>query len=153
MALSSLNLFLRPRSVALTIRNLWLRDVVGIDLPLGTKASLSCRFISRRRNTIHVGERTLIALKVTVCSHDPETGADLPVHIGRQCFVGAGSFIGPGTTIGDGSIIAAGAVVFGEVPARAIVGGSPSRVLRQDIDTGDFGRLTVADDNTRAMWR
>ena len=153
MAHISLNQFLGLRNVLLVVRNLWLRSVTGIDLPIDAKASLSCRFVSRRRNAIHIGERTLVALKATICSYDATSGDDLPVTIGRQCFIGAGSTVGPGVTIGDGTIVAAGAVVLEDVPARCMVGGNPARLLRRGIDTGDHGRLSVADDNTRAMWR
>ncbi|HWV47603.1 MAG TPA: acyltransferase [Nitrospira sp.] len=45
-------------------------------------------------------------------------------------WVGAGVRILAGTTVGTGAIVAAGAVVTKDVPAYAVVGGVPARVLR-----------------------
>lgn len=44
------------------------------------------------------------------------------------------SLIMSGVTIGDGAIIAAGAVVTKDVPAYAIVGGNPAKLLRYRYD-------------------
>lgn len=52
------------------------------------------------------------------------------VHIGNHVWIGANAVVLKGVTIGDGAVVAAGAVVTDDVPARAIVGGVPARVLK-----------------------
>lgn len=57
-----------------------------------------------------------------------------PVVIGNHVWIGTKATILKGVTIGDGAIVAAGAVVVQDVPARAVVGGVPARVLRTGAD-------------------
>lgn len=51
--------------------------------------------------------------------------------IGNDVWLATRAIVLPGTTIGDGAVIAAGAVVKGDIPAMAIVAGSPGRVVGQ----------------------
>lgn len=52
------------------------------------------------------------------------------VTIGNNVWIGDKATILPGVTIGDGAVIAADAVVTKDVPPRAVVGGSPARILK-----------------------
>lgn len=52
------------------------------------------------------------------------------IHIKRNAWIGAGATILPGVTVGENSIVAAGAVVNKDVPANAIVGGIPAKIIR-----------------------
>lgn len=51
--------------------------------------------------------------------------------VGNDVWLGYQALVMPGVRIGNGAIVAAGAVVTGDVPAYAIVGGNPARVLRR----------------------
>jgi tetrahydrodipicolinate N-acetyltransferase len=55
-----------------------------------------------------------------------------PIVIGDRVWIGTGATILSGVHIGDGAVVAAGSVVTSDVPARAVVGGNPARVLRED---------------------
>ena len=59
---------------------------------------------------------------------------NLPVHIGENCWIGAGAIILPGVTIGDNSVIGAGSVVTKDIPANVVAVGNPCHVLREIND-------------------
>ncbi|MGH2855002.1 MAG: acyltransferase, partial [Solirubrobacteraceae bacterium] len=52
------------------------------------------------------------------------------VDVGHNVWVGYGACILRGVTVGDNSVIGTSAVVTHEVPANAVVGGIPARVIR-----------------------
>lgn len=52
-----------------------------------------------------------------------------PVEIGDCVWIGANVSIVPGVKIGEGAIIGMGAVVTRDIPAGAIVGGNPSKII------------------------
>jgi acetyltransferase-like isoleucine patch superfamily enzyme len=52
------------------------------------------------------------------------------VRVGHNVWIGYGACILRGVTVGDNSVIGTSAVVTREVPANAIVGGVPARVIR-----------------------
>jgi acetyltransferase-like isoleucine patch superfamily enzyme len=52
------------------------------------------------------------------------------VNVGHNVWIGYGACILRGVTVGDNSVIGTSAVVTGDVPANAIVGGVPARVIR-----------------------
>lgn len=57
-----------------------------------------------------------------------------PVHIGRNCWIGAGAIIVLGITIGENSVIGAGSVVTKDIPPNSVAAGNPCRVIREIND-------------------
>ena len=55
---------------------------------------------------------------------------NFPIHIGKNCWIGAGVCILPGVTIGDNAVIGAGSVVTKDIPSGVVAVGNPCRVLR-----------------------
>ncbi len=55
---------------------------------------------------------------------------NLPIRIGRNCWLGAGVIVVPGVTIGDDTVIGAGSVVTKDIPANVVAVGNPCHVLR-----------------------
>ena len=53
------------------------------------------------------------------------------IHIGRNCWLGAGVIVLPGVTIGDHTVVGAGSVVTRDLPANVVAVGNPCRVLRE----------------------
>jgi len=54
-----------------------------------------------------------------------------PVTIGDDVWLAARCIVLKGVTIGDGAVVCAGSVVATNVPARALVGGNPARLIRR----------------------
>ena len=68
-----------------------------------------------------------------IASRGPPANIDLgdrAVAIGDDAWIGAQSVILRGVTVGPRAIVAAGSVVTHDVPADAIVGGNPARLIR-----------------------
>ncbi|MCD8381707.1 MAG: sugar O-acetyltransferase [Clostridiales bacterium] len=89
---------------------------------------------------IYVGDYTMFGPNVTIATAGhpilPELREqgyqyNLSVHIGRNCWLGAGAIVLPGVTIGDNSVIGAGSVVTKDVPSNVVAVGNPCRVLRE----------------------
>ena len=57
-----------------------------------------------------------------------------PVHIEDHVWLCSGCTIMPGVTIGEGSVVAANSTVTKNVPPHSLVGGSPAKVLKENIE-------------------
>ncbi|GGH15747.1 CatB-related O-acetyltransferase [Mucilaginibacter phyllosphaerae] len=67
--------------------------------------------------------------------------------IGNDVWIGYDATLMPGVKIGNGAIIAAKAVVTKNVPAYAVVGGNPARIIRMRYNDRQVARL-----NKIAWW-
>ena len=92
---------------------------------------------------IYIGDHAMIGPHVTISAathpvcpelREHQSQYNLPVHIGRNVWLGAGVVVLPGVAIGENSIIGAGSVVTKDIPANVIAVGSPARVLRPITD-------------------
>jgi galactoside O-acetyltransferase len=56
---------------------------------------------------------------------------NMPIHVGRNCWLSAGVIVLPGVTIGDNTVVGAGSVVTKDLPDNVVAVGDPCHVLRQ----------------------
>ena len=89
---------------------------------------------------IYVGDYTMFGPNVTVATAGhpilPELRRrgyqyNMPVRIGKNCWLGAGVIVMPGITIGDNAVIGAGSIVTKDIPSNVVAVGNPCRVLRE----------------------
>lgn len=92
---------------------------------------------------IYVGDNTMFGPHVTVATAGhpilPELRKqgyqfNIPIHIGKNCWIGAGVIIVPGITIGDNTVIGAGSIVTKDIPSNVVAVGNPCKVLREIND-------------------
>lgn len=107
------------------------------NVELGSAVALDSEVNLYSVNKIMIGTNVAISREAFICTatHDinyanrPLTTA--PITICDGVWIGARSTILPGVTIGEGAVIAANAVVTKDVPAWAVVGGNPAKVIKQ----------------------
>ena len=89
---------------------------------------------------IYIGDYTMIGPNVVIATAGHPILPELrelgyqynaPVHIGRNCWLGAGVIILPGVTVGDNAVIGAGSIVTKDIPPNVLAAGNPCRVLRE----------------------
>lgn len=91
--------------------------------------------------SVRIGSNTLIGGFVTIIDGNhvfddtskairEQGGEQRPINIGSDVWIGSNAVILQGVTIGDGAVVAANATVTHDVPAGAIVGGTPARIIR-----------------------
>lgn len=92
---------------------------------------------------IYVGDYTMFGPNVVIASAGHPILPELrekgyqynaPVHIGKNCWLGAGVIVVPGITIGDNAVIGAGSVVTKDIPPNVVAVGNPCKILREIND-------------------
>nr|WP_063731742.1 acyltransferase [Streptomyces sp. RTd22] len=93
------------------------------------------------RGTVELGDAVRIGAHTSLLGfnhgyEDPDTEvfrqpmSSQGIRIGNDVWIGSHVVVLDGITVADGAVIGAGSVVTKDVPAKAVVGGNPARVLR-----------------------
>jgi galactoside O-acetyltransferase len=107
---------------------------------------------------IYVGDYSMIAPNVVIATsghpilpilREHHYVYNLPVHIGRNVWIGSGAQILPGVTVGDNSVIGGGSVVTNDIPANVVACGVPCRVIRA---IGEKDRKYFFKDRALDVW-
>ncbi|MEJ1154283.1 MULTISPECIES: acyltransferase [Microbacterium] len=120
--------------------NVSFRNAERIHLGSGTHiGEHSTLWAGNSSGQIFVGEKALLAPRVTLTASNyaivrgtapmDQEKLEQDIVIGARTWLGANVVVLAGVTVGDDAIVAAGAVVTKDVPANAIAGGVPARVL------------------------
>lgn len=89
---------------------------------------------------IYIGDNTMIGPNVTLATaghpilprlREKGYQFNLPIHIGKNCWLGAGVIVLPGVNIGDNSVIGASSIVTKDIPSNVVAYGSPCKVIRE----------------------
>ena len=89
---------------------------------------------------IYIGDKTMFGPNVVLATANHPILPELrekayqynkEIHIGKNCWLGAGVIVVPGFSIGDNSVIGAGSVVTRDIPDNVLAVGNPCRVLRE----------------------
>lgn len=109
---------------------------IGNDVAINRGCRLYPSLLNKQA-TISLEDGVVLGPQVTFfgAGQNPRTEnlADVAdsIVVGRGAYIGGNSTIRYGVTIGEGAVVAAGSVVVSDVPAYAIVGGVPAKVINQ----------------------
>ena len=89
---------------------------------------------------IYVGDNTMFGPNVIVATaghpilpalREEGYQYNASVHIGKNCWLGAGAIVLPGITIGNNVVVGAGSVVTKDLPDDVVAVGNPCKILRK----------------------
>lgn len=89
---------------------------------------------------IYVGDHTMFGPNVVLATaghpilpalREEGYQYNAPIHIGKNCWIGAGAILLPGITIGDHVVVGAGSVVTKDLPSYVVAVGNPCKILRK----------------------
>ncbi|GAA4708380.1 hypothetical protein GCM10023349_28870 [Nocardioides conyzicola] len=118
---------------------------LGVGVAVGPRAAIGAFNFIHGGGGVIIGADVLLGPYVQIFSENHVFGdlsrpiieqGEAPglVSVGRGAWVGANSVILAGVTIGEDAVVAAGSVVTKDVPASAIVGGNPAKLIRMRGD-------------------
>jgi acetyltransferase-like isoleucine patch superfamily enzyme len=143
---SKLELHVEPRGEIRFGRFVWIGDGTKIRcheglVEIGAKSVLGQECTISAYQHVRIGEQCVIADRAMFIDFDHGiVEVERPirlqgiykrdVEVGNNVWIGYGACILRGVRVGDNSVIGTNAVVTKDVPANAVVGGIPARIIR-----------------------
>lgn len=139
------SLFVLRENARLTVKNKFsIYSGSKIYVNKGAHLILGSGFCNHNLNIscfqkIEIGENVSISENVVIRDSDNHSiegssrSVTSPVKIGNNVWIGLNVIILKGVTIGDGSVIAAGSVIVKDVLPNSLVGGIPSKIIKENI--------------------
>ena len=114
----------------------------GALLQVGREALINFGVSISAEESVRIGDRVRLGPYVTIADHDDHVAASgrggdprpRPVTIGDDVWLAARVRVSKGAVIGAGAVVTAGSYVTGDIPAGALAGGVPARVLERPKD-------------------
>jgi putative colanic acid biosynthesis acetyltransferase WcaF len=106
------------------------------DLEIGARSVVNFRCVLDARGGLRIGEDVVVASDVQVITggHDVDDEGFRPyfrsVDIGDRVWLASRTTVLAGVQVGEGAVVAACALVTEDVPAFAVVGGVPAKLVR-----------------------
>lgn len=118
-----------------------IRYAEHIHIGSNVRITMDCCVWAEKNSKIVIGDNVLIGpgVKIFTGNHGISDNGipitfqervEADIIIGNDVWIGANSVITSGVKLNDGAIIAAGAVVTKDVPAKAIFGGVPAKLIK-----------------------
>nr|WP_251034658.1 acyltransferase [Pseudomonas sp. ISL-88] len=118
----------------LGMKNWLYRTFLNMDIGKQTSFALMVMPDIMFPEKITVGKNSIIGYNTTILAHEYLIHEYRIGHvkIGDEAMIGANTTILPGVTIGNRAVVSAGTLVHKDVPAGALVGGNPMKLIYTD---------------------
>jgi acetyltransferase-like isoleucine patch superfamily enzyme len=133
------------------MKNFIYRTFLGMKIGEKTSFALMVMPDTMFPERIKVGNNSIIGFNTTILAHEYliEEYRIGDVIIGDRVMIGANTTILPGVEIGDGAIVSAASLVNRDIPAGALAGGNPIRIIYTAEQMEERRRIAIKQDTDK----
>jgi len=117
----------------LGLKNWLYRRLLGMKIGRNVSVGLMAMFDVFFPELVSIGENSIIGYNATILTHEflIHEYRKGRVDIGSNVVIGNSTVILPGVSIGDGAVVGACSLVNKDIPAGALAGGVPVKLIRR----------------------